>query len=123
MAGAGASAPQMTSVQVLEVRIDALERLLNERHEHYKEALEINAKEMHRRLEILNGEAERLRLMQATYVPREVYDQSVLKIRDLEDGAAYVKGQGQVIAAIVSAFVSVLIGLMTIAGVYLAKRV
>lgn len=123
MAGAGASAPSMTSVQVLEVRIEALERMLDERHAHYKEALEISAKEMARRLETLNGEAGRLREMQATYVPREVYDQSVLKIRVLEEGAAYQKGQGQIIAAIVSACVSIIIGLLTVIGVYLAKKV
>jgi hypothetical protein len=122
MAGAGAPVAKLTSIEVLGARLEALERLIDERHLNNKEALDLNAKEMARRLDILNGEAGRLREMQATYVPREIYEASVVKIRLLEDGAAYQRGQGQVIAAIISAAVSVAIGLMTIAGVYIAKR-
>jgi hypothetical protein len=122
MAGAGAPVAKLTSIEVLEARLEALERLIDERHLNNKEALDLNAKEMARRLDILNGEAGRLREMQATYVPREIYEASVIKIRALEDGAAYQRGQGQVIAALISAAVSVAVGLMTIAGVYIAKR-
>lgn len=37
-------------------------------------ALKLQAKETERRLDNLNGEAERLRNIQATYLPREVYE-------------------------------------------------
>jgi hypothetical protein len=40
-------------------------------------ALTVATAELHRRLEMLNGEASRLREMQATYVPRETFDRSV----------------------------------------------
>ena len=62
-------------------RITALEvktAVLNE--EHLKDvaasqmALELNAKEIERRLDFLNGEAGRLKEMQSTYLPREVYE-------------------------------------------------
>jgi len=52
--------------------------------EHLKEqltwmdrALQLQAKEYERRLEALNGEAGRLREMQNTYIPREVFDRSM----------------------------------------------
>lgn len=46
-----------------------------------EKALQLQAKEYERRLSDLNGEAGRLRDMQATYVPREVFDTVV---KDLE---------------------------------------
>ena len=54
----------------IQTKIARLEEQLNGA----KEALKIQAAEYERRLDILNGEAERLRQMQATYLPREVYD-------------------------------------------------
>ena len=42
-----------------------------------EKALRISSDENHRRLEILNGEAGRLREMQASYVPRETYDRGL----------------------------------------------
>ena len=55
-------------------RIDLLEKLEDERFEKTNTALELQAKEYERRLNSLNGEAERLRYMQSTYMPREVYE-------------------------------------------------
>jgi len=40
-------------------------------------ALTVATSELHRRLEMLNGEASRLREMQATYIPRETYDRGI----------------------------------------------
>ena len=40
-------------------------------------ALQLQAKEYERRLNDLNGEAGRLREMQQTYIPREIFDRSL----------------------------------------------
>lgn len=40
-------------------------------------ALTVATNELHRRLEMLNGEAARLREMQASYIPRETYDRGM----------------------------------------------
>jgi hypothetical protein len=50
---------------------------LEERQGAAERALELNRLEIHRRLEILNGEAARLHNMQMTYVPRETFDTNV----------------------------------------------
>jgi hypothetical protein len=51
-------------------------------------ALKISEKEYERRLDFLNGEAERLKHMQSTYLPREIYetkhDLTTTKIEALE---------------------------------------
>lgn len=56
--------------ELLELEIKHLKELGVEKDK----ALALQAKEYERRLEALNGEAERLRTMQASYLPREVYD-------------------------------------------------
>lgn len=56
--------------EVYKVKFEAMEK-----------ALLLQAKEYERRLSDLNGEAGRLRDMQATYVPREVFDTVV---KDME---------------------------------------
>lgn len=63
-------------IQVLEAKLDALERLVDEKFKASREALQIQANEYERRLSALNGEASRLREMQSTYLPREVYEKS-----------------------------------------------
>ena len=42
-----------------------------------EKALTLQAEEYERRLNALNGEAGRLREMQSTYIPREVFDRSL----------------------------------------------
>lgn len=73
-------------------------------------ALLIDTKEMARRLDFLNGEAERLRQMQATYLPREVYDENrreIMKcLSDLEGFKNNALGRQSVITVVVSAIVS-----------------
>ena len=59
-------------------------------------ALKLQAKEYHRRLSELNGEASRLREMQSTYIPREVFDQTVKDLKERIEvlTAVNLKGQG-----------------------------
>ena len=52
------------------------------RHEADEKALKIKTAEVERRLHDLNGEAERLRKMQATYLPREVYESKMSQFED-----------------------------------------
>lgn len=53
------------------------------------EALRLQAKEYKRRLSDLNGEAERLRNIQATYIPREVFENSLKTVSDKTEAAAH----------------------------------
>jgi hypothetical protein len=48
--------------------------ILEERLQGAKEALKLQADEYERRLEILNHEAQQLKDMQTTYIPRETYE-------------------------------------------------
>jgi|SRR5580692_2498289 hypothetical protein len=57
-------------------------RLLSQRIQGMEQARKLQAKEYKRRLKILNGEAERLRGIQATYVPREVYGKDMQDLLD-----------------------------------------
>ena len=77
-------------------------------------ALEIQANEYERRLSILNGEAAKLSLMQATYLPREIYDRDIARmqkdIADLKESRtiplSIVSGLSVLIALLVSLLVS-----------------
>ena len=78
------------------------ERILEER----ERALQIQTEEVKRRLAELNGEAGRLREMQARYVPREVHDSKIgsleEKIRMLELWQSNIIGRMAVISGIAS---------------------
>jgi hypothetical protein len=63
-----------TEIARLDERITALNNMTSLTFLYHEKALELRSKELDRRLEFLNGEADRLRLMQATYVPRETFD-------------------------------------------------
>jgi len=106
--------------ELLSARIDQVQRIADERQGALKTALDLYATENHRRLEILNGEAGRLREMQSSYVPREVYDRdremTVRRLQDLEKGAATQAGRGQVIAVLVSAGISIVTSLAIFLG-------
>jgi len=54
--------------------INHLKELMCLKIESNEKALELQAKEYERRLENLNHEAERLRSMASTYLPRELYE-------------------------------------------------
>lgn len=51
-------------------------------------ALELQARELKRRLKILNGEHATLAQMKDTYVPREVYDRDMERARENEQTSA-----------------------------------
>jgi hypothetical protein len=106
--------------EVLNQRIDFLEKLMNERQELNKEALELNSKEISRRLEILNGEAGHLKQIQATYVPREIYDSSINTINSaihaIQTTMASQQGKSQALAAFISAGISLLVAFLSISG-------
>src|ERR1700674_1784357 len=65
--------------EYLTLRIDSIEKLIEERFAQSQKALDLESKEVSRRLENLNGEASRLREMQATYVPRELFELQINK--------------------------------------------
>ena len=54
--------------------VNHLKEILDIKIENAEKALTLQATEYHRRLNDLNGEAKRLREMQASYVSREIYD-------------------------------------------------
>ena len=64
----------LTLKELLTQRIDLLEKLEDERFHNINVAITLQSKETERRLGLLNGEADRLKRMQATYLPREVYE-------------------------------------------------
>jgi len=101
----------MADCEVLEAKLKALEKHVHFKFEANEKALGIQAKEYERRLEALNGEAERLRKMQATYLPREVFDKIhdsiVADIEDLKRARDEGVGRQYVISAIVSAAIAI----------------
>jgi hypothetical protein len=84
---------------------------LEEKLEAAKEALQLQSREYNRRLDLLNGEAERLRQMQATYLPREafniIYEKMSKDIDDLQGFKNNAIGKQSIITIIVSAAISV----------------
>jgi len=97
--------------QLFEQKIASVERLLTLRLDAQEKALMLQAAEYERRLKYLNGEAERLRQMQATYVPREVYDrvdeQRCEDIKALESYRDTQLGKQAALSAVVAAVVSI----------------
>lgn len=81
-------AGEITKYDLLEERIKGMER-----------ALKLQAKEYKRRLKDLNGEASRLRAIQAEYIPREVFDRTInelnSKIQVAADYRTAQEGKGQ----------------------------
>ena len=57
----------------IKLRIEALERLLDEREKASVRALQLQAEEYHRRLDALNHENERILNVQNSCVPSDVY--------------------------------------------------
>jgi hypothetical protein len=75
----------MHTRELLRTEQQAAARLIDERFSANRIAHDLQAGEYARRLEILNGEAERLRSIQATYLPREVAE---ARFTELEERAA-----------------------------------
>lgn len=101
MGAAGPRDDLATRVAVIETRMDAAAM-----------ALDSQAREYERRLTILNGEAERLRLMQATYMPRELHDSQIgaiaTELVELREFKASYQGRQAVLSAVVAVGVSLI---------------
>ena len=99
--------------QILEQRIEFIQRTMDERRTGMNLALELNVKELQRRLDLIGVETDRLRLQQGEYLPRELYDQTHHAVSEaltkLQTDYAYIQGRGQVISAIVSFGISLVI--------------
>jgi len=106
--------------ELLTERMDAIERLMLERHTANKLALDLQAREYERRLEALNGEAERLRNMQVQFLPREVYESHYKSlqaaIQTNSEFRANIAGRQTIVTIVVSAVVSILVGLLAFAA-------
>lgn len=83
----------------VEERLDTLEEKIASMERVHDRALEIQTKELARRLDDLNHEADRLRNMQSTYLPREVWERA-------EEALKKEK------SSITASFVSIIIGIM-----------
>lgn len=95
------------------------ERILAEYKETMADALSIRSKETERRLDALNGEEERLRNMQTTYLPRTEYvlqhDRLKDDIESLKLSRAELQGkasQASVVIAYIISFLSIILGLI-----------
>ncbi len=108
---------------VLRAEVVSLHKQMDLRLDAAGKALKLQAAENMRRLDLLNGEAERLQRMQSTYLPREVYDVSAReihrKIAELREREAHTQGRGSVIAGVVAFAISLLFLLLNYA---LSKR-
>ena len=80
--------------------------------ESHNEALHLETAELRRRLDILNGESERLRQMQVTYLPRESYQIEHDRLRkDVEELQGFRNNLiGQM--AMISTFFSIIVFLI-----------
>ncbi len=97
---------------MLTQRMDASDQLVDERFASLKLALDLQAVELARRLDVLNGEAGRLSTMQASYVPREVYETRTKEIakalEELRTFQAQSQGKGFAYAPFISIAVTVI---------------
>jgi len=106
------------SIAVLEQRANDMLDRIELRFQSHERAMEVQTKELARRLDFLNGEADRLRQMQATYVPREVYEDRhadiTKSVRNLEMFQSNLLGKITVVVA-VSALAGGIIGSVAVA--------
>jgi hypothetical protein len=89
----------------VQLRSDATER-----------ALVLQANEYDRRLTILNHEAEQLKAMQMTYVPRETHILLSEKVDGLMSFKDTLLGRQSIITIIVSAFIAALVSMFLKGG-------
>jgi uncharacterized secreted protein with C-terminal beta-propeller domain len=108
-------------LQKVHIDTEVLKREIELRFDASKTALDMQATEYARRLDALNGEAERLRIMQASYVPREAYDiahmELIKKVEDLQVFKERSLGRQSIISVGISAAISLIVsGLIVIFG-------
>ena len=96
------------------------ERILTEYKDSMADALSIRSRETERRLDNLNGEAERLKNIQATYLPRTEYSLQYDHLKDdiesLKLSRAELRGkasQTSVNVAYGISFISMILGLIS----------
>lgn len=73
--------------ELLSQRIDGIEKLITARQELSDKSLDLLAKNNEKHFSALNGEAERLRLMQVSYVPREVHEANINEIKSVQQAS------------------------------------
>lgn len=106
----------MTTNEELRLEVNHLREINNIQAEASKQALQIQAKEYERRLTALNGEAERLREMQQTYVQKSVYEVEMQSAREaraeLKEYQDKAEGRAQVISILISVGISISVGII-----------
>jgi len=116
----------VTLKEYLIEKIESLKEITNLNFDKTQQALQLEAAELARRLEILNGEATRLRDIQATYLPRELFESRIgemdKKIAELELAKSEAQGRGQVITTLTSTGISIGIGLLFLLLNYLIRK-
>ena len=104
--------------QVIDLRFDMVERVFNERMSSADRALTLSAAEYHRRLDALNGEADKLVKMQATYVQTWMFESRTNNlskdVTSLQDFRSRMLGRITVYAVIVPSIVGGIAALLTI---------
>lgn len=97
-------------------KIDHTEELNNERFDTAAQALKIQAREYERRLDALNGEATRLRELEATYVSKEFYEAHHegihTEIKDLKEKIDKQAGRDTILAVLASLAGSLVVGVV-----------
>lgn len=105
---------------LLPEKIQSVKDRMDARFEAARDALRIQTDELERRLDDLNGEAGRLREMQAHYVSRELHDGKAgeleKSIRLLETREANLLGRMAVVAAFAAAVGAVVVKLIPWGG-------
>jgi len=100
-------------IQELEVKVAVLQTL----QVGAEKNLIQQAKEYERRLELLNGEASRLRDIQTNYLPREVYESKhselIKTVDDLRTYRDTMLGRQSIIIIVVSALISVGVAILS----------
>lgn len=103
--------------EIIDLRIKALSDLLEERYKSQEIALNLSTAEYHRRLDLLNGEAARLIAMQATYLPRESFENKFLiiheQISELKEFRGNVVGRLAMLSGIISFVTTLLTAMLT----------
>jgi hypothetical protein len=105
--------------ELLSNRIDYIEKLTAERFSSDAKALELEAKELARRLDGLNDEAERLRRMQETYVPREIWEKDHKELQRQVEELRLYKSNEEGKQYVIYAIVGFIVLLLSIAANYL----
>lgn len=97
-------------------QIEAQSELTRQQFEFIDKATRLQAVEYERRLESLNGEANRIREILASCVPRETYDiqhnETIKKIDDLNNFRSNWQGKNTIISIVIPIIVTVILLLL-----------